>query len=57
MDEVLNTNKFHILLFQEPWVDPNTLKIPHHPEWHDIMTYDYSASDLDLKVQTCIYVS
>lgn len=57
IESLLTEDTFDILILQEPWVNPHTLQIPSHPAWHELMAYDYTASNFGEKTRTCIYVS
>lgn len=57
VENILAEEMFDVLILQEPWIKPHTLRAPSHPAWHDIMTYDYIAKSYPEKARTCIYVS
>lgn len=46
-----------ILILQEPWIDPFTLRLPPHPAWHDFTPYNYKAKSYAERNRTGIYVS
>lgn len=54
---ILANKKFSILILQEPWIDPHTLRLPPHPAWHDFTPYDHFAKDYSEKPRTGIYIS
>lgn len=57
LHNLLADKRFAILILQEPWVDPRTLRLPTHPAWHEFMPYDYHAKSFDERIRTGIYVS
>lgn len=57
MENLLAEDQIDILIIQEPWVNPHTLKLETHPAWHDFMAYDYTAHTYNEKTRTGIYVS
>lgn len=57
LEDLLANELFDILILQEPWVNPHTLRIPSHPAWHEFIAYDYMAKTYEEKTQTGIYVS
>lgn len=57
VENLLAEDSFDILLLQEPWVNPHTLRLPAHMAWHDIMAYDYNAKTFFEKTHTGIYIS
>lgn len=56
LHETLNLTDIDILLLQEPWINTYTLRVPTHIDWHTILPYDYTPSDLQTKFRTCIYI-
>lgn len=57
VENILAEDTFDVLILQEPWINPHTLRISTHPAWHDIMAYDYIAKTYPEKPRTCIYIS
>lgn len=57
LHEVLNLNDIEILLLQEPWINTYTHRVPTHTNWHTILPYDYTPTDLQTKFRTCIYIT
>lgn len=56
LHETLSLEDIDILLLQEPWINTFTLRTPTHIDWHTILPYDYTPSDLQTKFRTCIYI-
>ncbi|KAG0146755.1 hypothetical protein CROQUDRAFT_43881 [Cronartium quercuum f. sp. fusiforme G11] len=54
MDSLLADTRYNVLLLQEAWANPHTLKIPTHPSWHDIMPYNYHTKNYHEKTHTCV---
>lgn len=54
---LLANNDYNILILQEPWIDPSTLRLPAHSAWHDFTPYDYTAKTYADKPRAGIYVS
>lgn len=54
---LLANSHYSILLLQEPWIDPHTLRLPSHPAWHDFTPYNYSAKTFQDRPRTGIYVT
>lgn len=54
---LLANEQYSILLLQEPWIDPHTLRLPPHPAWHDFTPYDYTATNYNDRPRTGIYVT
>lgn len=57
LESLLADNTLDILILQEPWVNPFTLRVPTHPAWHDVMAYDYLAKTYEEKTRTSVYIS
>lgn len=57
LHDLLADESFSILILQEPWINPKTLKLPTHPAWNEFMPYDYTAKTFDERIRTGIYVS
>lgn len=57
MENLFANNTFDILILQEPWVNPFTLRLPTHPAWHEIAAYDYIPKTYDEKTRTGIYIT
>lgn len=55
--QLLSQKHHHILMVQEPWVNPHTLSDPTHQGWHLIMPLGFTPSDTDKRPKTCIYLS
>lgn len=57
IENLLAEDTFDVLILQEPWVNPHTLRLPTHLAWHEFMAYDYSAKTFIEKTRTGIYIS
>lgn len=55
--DLLANTTHAVLLLQEPWIDPRTLRLPPHPAWHDFTPYDHVSKDFNDRPRTGIYVS
>lgn len=55
--QLLSQQHHHLLLIQEPWVNPHTLSAPTHPAWHLIMPLGFTPSEEDKRPKSCIYIS
>lgn len=53
----LANKNLSILILQEPWINPHTLRLPQHPAWHDFTPYDHVAKTYNEKSRTGIYVT
>lgn len=54
---ILANEDFTILILQEPWIDPHTLRLPPHPAWHEFTPYDYTEKTYHEKPRTGIYIT
>ena len=48
-------SKFSILILQEPWVNPHTLKLPYYDNWSCILDPNHSPSDYNNKHRICFF--
>jgi hypothetical protein len=44
---------FSILVLQEPWINPHTLKFPHYADWSFYLDTNHSPVDYNDKHRTC----
>ncbi|KAA1122332.1 hypothetical protein PGTUg99_036752 [Puccinia graminis f. sp. tritici] len=49
-------SRFSILVLQEPWINPHTLKLPHYASWSCILDSNHSPSNYSDKHRTCFFL-
>ncbi|KAA1075195.1 hypothetical protein PGT21_031550 [Puccinia graminis f. sp. tritici] len=55
---VLNTKSdSSILILQEPWINPHTLKLPIHSNWLCLLNHNHSPSSYQDKHHTCFLIN
>ncbi|KAA1111671.1 hypothetical protein PGT21_008075 [Puccinia graminis f. sp. tritici] len=47
---------FAILVLQEPWINPHTLRMPHYSNWTCILDSNHSPSNYSEKHRTCFFL-
>lgn len=55
--QLLSQQHHHILLVQEPSINPHTLSAPTHQGWHLIMPLGFIQSEDAKRPKTCIYLT
>lgn len=55
--QLLSQQHHHVLLVQEPWINPHTLLAPTHQSWHLIMPLGYKPTNDDKRPKSCIYIT
>ena len=48
-------SNFSILVLQEPWINPHTLKLPHYSNWTCVLDANHSPADYNNKHRTCFF--
>lgn len=57
LHNLLADDRFAILILQEPGINPQTIRLPNHPAWHEFMPYNYTAKSFKERIRTGIYIS
>lgn len=57
LQNVLQSQNYHVLMIQEPWVNRFTLQPVIHPAWHLVTPMGHNPTNLDDRMKTCVYVN